>query len=240
MTRRILAILVSPVLTAALLGAAAWENSTHVAPAAAEAYHQRVRDAASPRALPTQIGLWVGDDIDPPTAANRLLKPNVILMRRFQHYPLAGQADLGSVSVLLVACKDVRDMLGHYPPVCYRGVGMVMEGQEARTWKIGELTLPGVEYRFAKEYRGIRQEMVIYNFMVAQGQRAVPHMDALAATQKNYRQRLFGAAQVQVAFYSPLNVAPATQRDEVMRQFLEEPRMYAALEALLSGDKANE
>ena len=54
-----------------------------------------------------------------PPEAQELLRPNAIFSRRFQR-----PGEIG-VHVLVVHCSDARDMIGHYPPICYPSSGWV-------------------------------------------------------------------------------------------------------------------
>ncbi len=84
----------------------------------AKAAAGQVAVAAAIEHAPYQVGRWVGADIPIPPAALRLLHPNAILSRRYESIDRAF-----SVQLLLVHCTDARDMLGHYPPVCYPSSG---------------------------------------------------------------------------------------------------------------------
>lgn len=255
MNRRLFGVMISPLLAVSLLVAAEVESLWHTTPADAEAYHARVREHADAASLPTTIrgsgeynGTWIaGRDKPVVTAAQRLLKPNVIVVRRYDYHPVgvsSNRSQVDRVDLLLVACKDTRDMLGHYPPVCYAGVGQDQEHAERRVWQVRDLTLPGYEYHFAKYANTIEQrsevKYVIYNFMIAQGESVVANMDELTPTMKNYERRRFGAAQIQLRFSGPVRAQPQEVRDQILKDFLENPKMYRALQALLSGGEANE
>jgi hypothetical protein len=70
--------------------------------------------------VPYRVGPWIGEDIPVPEAAVTILKPNAVLARHYRDRQ-RGQAQ----SLLIVHCSDTRDMLGHYPPVCYPANGWV-------------------------------------------------------------------------------------------------------------------
>ena len=72
-------------------------------------------------AVPFFVGDWVGRDETVPPEAQKLLRPNAIFSRTYQK-PLGPRLHL-----LLVHCSDARDMIGHYPPVCYPSAGWVSE-----------------------------------------------------------------------------------------------------------------
>src|SRR5688572_8658902 len=91
-----------------------------MAPAETEPYHAAVRAAVA--AIPQVSGNWVGKDVPVPDAAVQMLHPNVIFSRRYQNL-----STNETVAVLLVHVRDARDVLGHYPPVCYPGQGWMTQ-----------------------------------------------------------------------------------------------------------------
>lgn len=144
-------------------------------PSAAEVYgpDPQVVAEASER-TPYSIGRWVGQDADVPESAVRMLRPNVLLGRRFV------DLDSGmSISFFLVHCGDARDMLGHYPPVCYPNAGWVLNEPEQSNKKKGssdstliELKVNGTTVR-ARSYEFSRIQdwstqanMRVFNFFI--------------------------------------------------------------------------
>ena len=87
-----------------------------MSPVQTDEYHASVKAAVE--AVPTVVGSWVGIDTPVPEAAVRMLHPNIILSRRYQNL-----STNETLTVLLVHVRDARDVLGHYPPVCYPGQG---------------------------------------------------------------------------------------------------------------------
>lgn len=67
-----------------------------------------------------RLGNWVGQDMEVPTAAIEMLRPNAIFSRQYKK--LTGGPP---IQLLLVHCSDARDMHGHYPPVCYPSNGWI-------------------------------------------------------------------------------------------------------------------
>jgi hypothetical protein len=109
---------------------------------------------------------WVGEDLRDLLApeAQKLLRPNAIFNRRYERYG-------GSwVQVLVVHCSDARDMIGHYPPVCYPSAGWVdlevpPPGDHVLTAQAA--TLPVREYRFRAVQEGGRDfEIRIFSAFV--------------------------------------------------------------------------
>jgi len=112
------------ILTAAVLAAMGVYVLAASGPAGGgEAYRKAVREAID--ALPRRIDGYIGRDEAPLPGAIDLLRPNRILQRAYTH-PLTGR----SFSVLIVHCGDVRDMMGHYPPVCYPSNGWSVDAAD--------------------------------------------------------------------------------------------------------------
>jgi hypothetical protein len=113
---------------------------------------------------------------------------------------------------LIVQCKDSRDMLGHYPPVCYPAHGMTMVSETHRDWPAGSLTIPGTEYVFSQGEGTARVNTVVYNFMIVPGVGFARDMDGVLKSASDYQQRYFGATQVQLTMSGEL---PEPERDRI-------------------------
>lgn len=175
----------------ALLVGLALETYSRPRPSEAEPYHARVRAAAAE--LPAQIGPWEGKRVKPTRAARELLNPNVIYQRLYTNANNGQQ-----VSVLIVHCKDARDIAGHYPPVCYPAHGWEQRSAERFEGEVAGQELHGTQYRFARSAFG-SGSMIVHNLIVMPG-RIVPDMDQVEKLAGSYVRRFYGAAQVQVVF----------------------------------------
>ena len=157
-------------------------------------------------------------------AANELLKPNVLLQRR---YTLPGTPK--AMTLLLDQVKDAQAMLGHYPPVCYRGLGQVLVDDDGReldsdegtavtlhmAGPAGAMDIPAMVYTFEDKGRGSRQ--MIFNFLILPSGRFVTRMAEVDRAAADFGQRCYGAAQLQFAFGLPKDATKAEileQRDE--------------------------
>ena len=167
----------------------------HVRPDPASlARQEAVADAVE--AAPYQIGRWLGTDIPVPRSAVELLRPNAILSRRFR------RAEGGySVSLLVVHCMDVRDMGGHYPPVCYPSAGWLFDeaasGEE--TLEVGGCQLPVAMYAFRRIVDGIRESRIrIYNFFVLPDGGVTADIAELRGRSERLALSAQGVAQIQI------------------------------------------
>jgi EpsI family protein len=142
--------------------------------------------------MPAQIGPWQGRDQELPRAAVELLKPNALRMRTYTHMNTQRE-----VSLLIVHCKDARDLLGHYPPNCYPAAGWQQQNAEPITWTLGDRTIKGMRYLFQRPQRRSVHRTVVLHFMVSPRGRFVRRIRGLWDAAADPRRRFYGAAQVQ-------------------------------------------
>ena len=210
---------VAPVaLTLLLLGGTLVEKVVfHLPPADAAAYHARVRQIATE--LPYNIGPWLGTDTPIPPSAVALLKPNVIVSRQYRHVRTGRTA-----SVLIVQCEDARDLIGHYPPVCYAAHGWSARGAAPVDRVLDGETIPITDYTFVSKRIDRTSELRIANFMVLPDGQVCRNMDGVESAAQDYRRKFFGAAQVQIVTDASWD---GFERDELFQAVI------AAVEPLL-------
>jgi hypothetical protein len=193
-----------------LLGMVGW-GLTLPTPGDATAYHASVVQAA--RTIPLEVDGWTGRDQFIAQSAIELLQPNVIQSRWFTK-----PGEPAGVGVLVVQCRDARDLIGHWPPNCYPAAGMTQDRVEERTWTIDGKTIPGREYWFSKADRDGRREVtVVQNFLILPDGRISRDMATVIDAAGDYRIRYYGSAQVQ--FISDGSV-PADQRGVLFERFI--------------------
>ncbi len=178
----------------------------------ASPYHTLVRSVAEQ--TPMQMGDWVGTDIPVPAAAVSLLKPNVLISRRFVNIRTGWVAN-----VLLVQCRDTRDMVGHYPPVCYPGQGWTVSSEKNRNYHVNKMLIPAKLYKLVKSGPSHADRMIVGNFMIVPDGRLVRDMTGLYEHLATKSRRPFGAAQMQVVIPGSL---AASSRHEVFRELVQE------------------
>ncbi|MEO0586651.1 MAG: hypothetical protein AAF078_03335, partial [Planctomycetota bacterium] len=105
-----------------------------------------------------------------------------------------------SVQVLIVHCTDSRDLIGHYPPVCYPANGWTTRDEEAIALRAAGETdnVSATKYRFGRGDALAEQQMDLFNFMVLPDGTLAPDMRAVERASQDYRKKFFGAAQVQI------------------------------------------
>lgn len=234
----------SPALTAALLIWSAGVVDAWPSPADANPYHERSKEAV--RAIPTQIGRWVGHEVPPQTAAVEILRPNIIRTIEYADPSAAAiRRPERRVWLSIVQCRYAGDMLGHYPPKCYPSYGDTMLTARRRDWSVPTVgaaglegkpwAIAGTEYRFERLVDGKSYRRTVYNFMVAPGRGLAPDMKELDEAAEDYRRRYYGTAQVQVVFASLAGQEPSeAERDEIFSTLMQACR--PAIEVLAAGE----
>lgn len=198
--------------TALLYAAIAAEAQTRVRGAEAASHQGWVRRMAQD-AVPLSAGDWLGRDVAAPAAAISMLRPNVLVTRSFENLRTGETA-----SVLFVQCSDARDLLGHYPPVCYPAHGYTLLASAARDWRIGGAQVEGRRYRFAGRDAEGAAGTVVDNFMVLPGGGFARDMDGVDRVATDARLRHLGVAEVQVVTDGAMS---DERRDEVFAELVE-------------------
>jgi hypothetical protein len=210
--------LTSPVAAIALLSGMVAEHRSYLREEDFARYHERAK--ASIEAVPVSIGSWSGMPTEVVKEAQKLLKPNCILSRKYEYLGGIGTGEDRpdkKLTLLIVQCKRSGDMVGHYPRNCYRSIGNEMTKAEPREWDVDGLRIPITEYHFRKTENRRTAWTIVYNFMIVPGRGIVRDMDEVKAAAEDYQQRYYGAAQFQLVFHAPL---PQQERDEIFSLFL--------------------
>jgi hypothetical protein len=196
-------------LALVLLAGVAVQRIATPSPADAQPYLQQIRAAAAQ--LPPGLGGWIAAESPVPPAAVSLLRPNVLISREYTDQ--AGRR----AGWLFVNCGDARDLVGHYPPICYVNSGWVLSSQRARSWQVGSWTVPGVEYEMTTQpFRG-RHPIIVMNTMIVPHAGFVPDMEVLRQVALPLTRRHWGATQIQVIVDAS---TPQHVRDEIFVSLL--------------------
>jgi exosortase len=161
-----------------------------------EARYRTIRDEVL--ALPSRLGPWRGEDIEVPLAEQRILKPNAMLSRSLSMLGGDERAHL-----LLIHCRDVRDMLGHWPASCYVSAGWKPEKDAARTIEVPHagLELQALRHRFSR-VRGedLVERTEVWSAFLAPGEPPTGNLQDLAGRAGGRLRSRQGIAQIQVCF----------------------------------------
>lgn len=177
-------------------------------------YHEEVRELVE--SIPIDFGDWVGERVELPASATSLLNPNALLALRYV------QSDRSvSVTLMVVQCRDARDMAGHFPPRCYPANGWLTRDGEMP----GSIQVDGNElavYQFHRIAGRNERDITVYNlFALPTGVTSVSMKDVYRIS-ADYQYRYYGAAQIQI-------VIDGTVDQEDHEWILEE--MYAVVHA---------
>jgi hypothetical protein len=199
------------VLSVLLVSGAVAERFTLMPPADARVYQERVRKVFE--TFPTSSGDWVSQNCEIPPAAMKLLRPNSIMSRRYTNV-VTGQG----CSVLLVDCTDARDLVCHYPPVCYPGQGWKLVSSQPKEWSVKGQKIVGTDYEFSRVSFESGTGIVAANSMILPDGSFKADMTAIEDAAKNVQMRTYGAAQIQVIVDGNLG---ALEREKVIQAMLE-------------------
>ena len=176
----------------------------------ADDYHHQVKAAIEE--IPLDIEEWFGKDSNVPRTAIALLRPNAILSRRYVHRHTRQR-----VNFLIVQCRDARDMIGHYPPVCYPANGWTQQKRVELEWNVNDMRFEGTTYEFYKAFPTSSKTMYVTNVILLPDGNMPRDMQAVRALAADYRKHFFGAAQIQMTFGSETS---SDQRYNILKIFL--------------------
>ena len=225
MTRSKISIFASPLLCLGLLAGIVAEDRTHLKPSDVEPYHARARQVIEAWPKTIAEGSWsVALEQPLPESAEKLLHPNCKVSRGYisaSHRLLDGQ--YAQASLLVVQCKDSRDMTGHYPPNCYPAAGYPEIGKSTLfSMNIAGMEVTGKEYTFLKSALPVTRQCV-YDFFVVPGEGTKPDdgikpdMAGVLQAAKDYQKRYYGAAQFQVVMDADY---PHELRETIFREII--------------------
>lgn len=196
------------------------------------AYHERVRAAIM--SLPTEFGDWRSREENVPPQAIELLRPNALFGRSFSDNQGRG------ATVYVIQSRDVRDLRGHYPPVCYPAHGWQESVYgEPQTLTItdgqGPMQIPIRRYEFVRQNMNQQIKLVTYCFFVLPEQPLTWDMNAVYKAAGSPTVRHLGAAQVQVA----MRMGTPVEDEPVLLAELLRPVLPAVREILRQSQPAD-
>jgi hypothetical protein len=156
--------------------------------------------------VPTRIGAWNADTPkEIPREAQALLRPNAILNKVYVH----DSSERPSVHLLLVHCRDTRDMVGHYPPICYPSSGFVplaLDGPDNESIVICGRPARVRVYGFVmRQQNGITNSMQIFSAFILPDGTVTGQIDDIYEQADRLAVSVRGVAQLQVIL--PADVA---------------------------------
>ncbi len=157
---------------------------------AIDAYHEHIAELINE--IPIDVDGWVGQQVPLPQSATSLLNPNGIVARQYFN------EDKGVIATLMIVqCRDARDMGGHYPPVCYPANGWTDKYDgEVLISALGEQSLR--VYGFERTAGKVEREIAIYSLFALPTGILTNSMRDVRELIANYEYRKYGAAQLQI------------------------------------------
>jgi hypothetical protein len=162
-----------------------------------ERYQDRIRIQAE--TIPARIGSWVGEDVPVPVQALEVLRPNVLISRRYVNVEKNWSA-----SILFVHCFDAQHMVGHYPARCYPAEGWQLQRSTEQDWSVGDLQLTGTEYEFTMSNAlgsvQNNQDIIVDNCLFRPDGKILRDMESMSNTLLGAYGQNTGSGQLQVIF----------------------------------------
>ena len=189
----------------------------------------RTRIAQKMNEFPFQLGMWLGQDVPIPTSAMEILNPSSLVSRRYSRLDTSAE-----VTLALIHCQDLRDMMGHYPPVCYPATGWteLEDRSEVIGTRIGSTPVSMRLYRFQRFGNiGLEEEQCVLSMFLLPDGMLLTDMEELRGRSSGGRSMsATGVAQLQMVFAA----APETEKivaylDEMLREVPDE--LFEALTA---------
>ena len=209
-----------------LLGGIVAEDRTHLKPADVEPYHAAARAVIEdwPKTIPDRDGDRTGQwttstDESLPPSAEQLLHPNCVIDRKYTSNLLTVNGLPVQASLLIVQCKDSRDMAGHYPPICYPAAGeQPISDPDGQPFQINVngIGINGREYHFLQKTLPVFRQCV-YDFFIVPGKGFVSDMTGVRKAAADYQRRYYGAAQFQVVMDADY---PQELRERIFRTII--------------------
>lgn len=153
-------------------------------------YHSEVQRVID--SIPAEVNGWVGQEVPLPQSATSLLRPNAIMARQYVHSESGLQGTL-----LIVQCRDARDMAGHFPPQCYPANGWLVVDESADPL----VKVSGHElrrYAFHRVAGRAERDIFVYNLFALPTDELTVSMTDVRRLSADYENRQLGAAQIQI------------------------------------------
>jgi hypothetical protein len=214
--------IIAVVFSLALFAGAAWDRWSVLPTKDPSPFHARLRSVAA--SLPEQFGSWTSKD-HKSVGTQEYLHANVMIDREFINSQTGERA-----SFLFIQCPDIRDLVPHFPAICYPGQGKTqVEAPKTRTWNVSGLSITGTEYSFESENFKEADGVIVDNFMLLPGHRISKDMTEVRA-HVPLRNRFYGVGQIQVVFSIGM---PVDRRDAIFNQLVGAYRPL--IDAILDG-----
>ena len=160
--------------------------------------HAEIR--MSLKQTPDKLGSWVSvSDVEIPSGALDILRPNAYLSRKYQRI---GPGRSLFATLMIIHCRDARDMSGHYPPVCYPRGGWQPTPSGVWNGKVERPDALDLNYRIYKFSRigsdGIQRTITVADSFILPRGKSTPEMSDVLKSAGRARRSAEGVAQIQI------------------------------------------
>jgi len=155
-----------------------------------DSYHDDVGKLIE--SIPIDFNGWVGLEVPLPQSATSLLRPNALIARQYVNAERGLHATL-----MIVQCRDARDMAGHFPPRCYPANGWLMQEETGDPLVV----VSGHEmrrYEFHRVAGRVERDIFVYDLFALPTGELTVSMDDVRRLSADYQYRSLGAAQIQI------------------------------------------
>ncbi len=173
-------------------------------------FHARVRQAVA--SIPRDFGSWTGTDEPLPPDVSRMLAPNALCSRLYV------QRETGwTMQLLMIQCRDARQMTGHFPTICFATNGWSQLRQTDGQLEVAGWTIPIREYLFTRGEGNDAARLAVIHFVALPDGRYGRDLQTIWHAAASLTRRAFGAAQIELAFSA---AQPPAQRRAAACAFL--------------------
>lgn len=162
----------------------------------AQAVQRQAEIAVTLASVPFIIDGWIGADTPVPPEAQKLLRPNAMMSRTY------AQTGRPRIHVLVVHCSDARDMIGHYPPICYPSAGwldMPVVNNAFSEIEVSGQRLPVRQYLYRRvRENGAEDRIRIFNAFVLPDGTVTRDIDDINEQSERLAVSVQGVAQIQL------------------------------------------
>ncbi len=198
-------------VTAVLLLPPAWTQYAPQVSGAMTEYHAEIRVHAASMSGPGPG--WLGVDEEVSAFTVNLLRPHVLIQRRYTHQ------ETGETFLLaLVHCERVGDLGSHHPPACYGGSGWQINPARDMIWETKDFAIPGNEYTMRRMNQGQAEQIQVNNTFMLPNLGATREHAAMLVRKRGWATDVQGAAQWQWLFGVEV---PYERRHQLIEQFLQ-------------------
>ena len=164
---------------------------------------QKEIQVAMTESVPFFIEDWIGQDRleDVPREAQKLLRPNAIFSRKYRHFG-ARPGETSTVHIVIVHCGDARDMIGHYPPICYPSSGWIASSIDepvVTSLTVGQNELPIAVYYYRRMDKSGNETIIrVYNTFILPNGDVTPERKKISKQSERLALSAQGVAQLQI------------------------------------------